>query len=211
MARLIFDRSGEASAVKPTDSIAVQMKAASESLRYFKKETTDDFPVPQLLSRNIDSESNTTLFSELQSTVQTLQETNNILLRRYENALLNSQSTILTSDFINNKSSEGLEFWERMLRDAESQSVANFDAFLVAKKKLDEVSMQGSSGTKESNTRQSVKAASNDRQLLLEKEIAANKKKLADFKALKKKRIISAVKIGNFLLKYFYKIAISSV
>lgn len=204
MARLICDRNGESSAVNPTDSIAVQMKAASESLRYFKKETTDDFPVPQLLSRNTYSESNTTLFSELQSTVQTLQETNNILLRRYENALLNSQSTILTSDLINNKSSEGLEFWERMLRDAESQSVANFDAFLIAKKKLDEMSMQGSSGTKESNTRHSAKAASKDRQLLLEQEIAANKKKLADFKALKKKRKISAAKIGSFLLKYFF-------
>lgn len=205
LVRLISGRRGESAAiVDPTDSIIVQMKAASESMLYFKKETADDLSAPNFMSRKIvESDSNTTLLSDLQSTVQTLQDSNNILVRRYENALLNSQSTLLTPDLTYNKPSEELEFWERMLRDAESQSVANFDAFLMAKKKLDEISVQGSSGDKDSSMRDSA-VASKDRQLLLEQEIATNKKKLADFKALKKKRKLSTAKIGKFLLKYFF-------
>ena len=208
LVRLIAVRRKGVVVSNPSDSILVQMCAAADSMRYFKNETMVDLPLPHSTSRNmVESESNTTLLSDLQLTVQALQESNNILSRRYANALLNSQNTPTKPDLISDKPSEELDYWKRKLHDAESQAMANCNALLKAKKKLDEVIMQNSSEIKDSRivtSGDSLTEKSKDRQLLIEKEIAENKKKLTDLKALKRKRKFSTAIIKNYLRKYFF-------
>ena len=132
----------DSSFIDTMDPLLLQIKAAADALLYFKKHDNADDERLQLLQATQtinDSGSNSKLLSNLQSTVRSLRETNNILSLRYENALLDTTQVEIRPDV----PSDETAVLESRLRDAESQSAAHYDAFLKTKKKLDEISTFG--------------------------------------------------------------------
>ena len=194
------------------DPLLLQMKAAVDSLLYFKKHNNAEDDLFQYLQASqplTESGQNSKLLHNLQSTVRILRETNNILSLRCENALLDTTPPVevLKQDTQTLKYSEETALLESRLKDAELQSASYYDAFLKTKKKLDEISTFRPEPTllkKSSDAPDDPAAvASRDRLQAIENEISANKKKLADLKAAKEKKAQCMAKLIAFLRKYF--------
>ena len=215
---LISGRNESSKFIDPMDPLVLQTKSASDAMLFVKKpdvlEHSNGFvPLEQnsAVRANSEKESTSKSLMKLQSTVRALRETNNILALRYENALLDGKNNNNTAgaDATNNNNENNRDqevLWADKVRSAESQSAANFDAFLKAKQKLDELALAGSTAADNKTDPAAVDSAAmaaKERALAIEKEIAENSKKLADLKAAKKKRLHSLAVIICFLRKFF--------